>query len=370
MVTVIEQDIPGSSLCFYGNTAPSNTFSAVPLQSSFSLDEFSLMLYRNNQPNENGGATPTPKIVNRISIEPIWDASYITPSAITSYTAYFADVLAQPFIASQPLNDLTQNFFGFSATADLEWKTNQYGPGGSMLAPIVHQYENDVHYADKFVLHPWEDLKLKLLGATLKDDFPPVTAAEKLRNYMWYDQWIMNPNPVIKVRVELEEFNPSSQYYKRVHLNDLVLKDVAPTYELAQDVSITLLDLRRSSPTLLEKPFNRLASNAKFSLNSIDFRGAYPWGGVTPSKFMYSILLHTEHNPAATRYIRKYVKFDAGTTSNLEINGLLKEIGPLTIERFQWLEVKIYEFESRIVSNTQALTSRQMPAFWLNGSIT
>ena len=131
-----------------------------------------------------------------------------------------------------------------------------------------------------------------------------------------------------------------------------------------------LLDLRTSSPTLLEKPFDRLSSLNNFQLDNLDFRSAFPWGGKTPSKFMYSIILHTEGAPTATRYIRKYIKFDAGTTSNLEINGLLKDIGPLTIEVGQYLTAVIYQFESRIVISTEALTARQMPAFWLNGSIT
>tara|TARA_R110000824_G_scaffold158276_6_gene332059 strand:+ start:600 stop:1721 length:1122 start_codon:yes stop_codon:yes gene_type:complete len=373
MVTVIEQEIYASSLCFYGTTRPTDTGTAISLGESFALDVSSLFLYRNREPNPAGGVTPTPKIVNRISIEPLWDVSYITPSSIvvgaSTFTAYFADVLAQPFIASQRLNNLTQNFFGFSATADLEWKTNQYGPGGSMISPVVHQYENDVHYSDKFVLHPWEDLKFKLQGATLVDDFPgstsPVLAARKA---VWEQQWVSNPNPVLKVRVELEEFNPSSQYYKRVSLNDVTPKSGG--YELYSDENIMLLDLRTSSPTLLEKPFDRLSSLNNFQLDNLDFRSAFPWGGKTPSKFMYSIILHTEGAPTATRYIRKYIKFDAGTTSNLEINGLLKDIGPLTIEVGQYLTAVIYEFESRIVVSTEALTARQMPAFWLNGSIT
>ena len=85
---------------------------------------------------------------------------------------------------------------------------------------------------------------------------------------------------------------------------------------------------------------------------------------------MYSILLHTEGNPSATRYIRKYVRFAGDNASDLEINGLLKNIGPLSMKRGQHLKVRLYTQESAIPSVTEALSNRQMPAFWLNGTIT
>ena len=81
-------------------------------------------------------------------------------------------------------------------------------------------------------------------------------------------------------------------------------------------------------------------------------------------------MLHTEGDPSATRYIRKYVRFAGGAASDLEINGLLKDIGPLQINKGQWLTARLYSFESAIPALTEAHSARQMPAFWLNGTIT
>ena len=111
---------------------------------------------------------PTPKIINKISIEPLWNPSNLNPSAVTlpgapanPYFAFFADVKIQPYIATQPLNNLTQNFFAFSATNDVEWQLNQWGPSAGL------EKVNDIHFDDKFVLQPWEDLKIRLLDAQL-----------------------------------------------------------------------------------------------------------------------------------------------------------------------------------------------------------
>ena len=361
MVTVIEKEIYGSSLCFWGTTRPTNTITTIPLGESYALDVSSLMLYRNREPREGGGFPPSQKIINKISIEPVWEYSYLSPSAFDAYETYFKDVLVQPFIATPPLNNLTQNFFGFSATNNLEWKTNQFGP--ATQTTVV----NDVHYNDKFVLQPWEDLKIKLLGATEVDDMPGTTPPVKTQRLaIWNDLWINYPSPVVKVRIELEEFNPSSQYFTRVSLNDITLDGEA----LLSDQDITLLDMRTGSLTLGEPPFNRLFPNNYFQVQNLDFRGAYPWGGTSTTQFMYSILLETEGIPSATRYIRKYVRFSGDDTSDLEINGLLTDIGPINMQRGHRLVLRLYKFESEIPVLTEAHSARQMPAFWLNGAIT
>tara|TARA_R110000824_G_scaffold159639_1_gene334100 strand:- start:186 stop:1298 length:1113 start_codon:yes stop_codon:yes gene_type:complete len=370
MITVVEQEIYSSSLTFYGNTRPTNTLPGIAtfFGQSYSLDGSSVFIYRNRDPQSNGTFPPTQKRIKRISIEPLWDVSYLNPSAITvgptTYYAYFTNVSIQPFIASLPLNNLTQNFFGLSGSDDAEWRINQWGPA---VSPEV---VNDVHFDDEFVLQPWDDLKLKFLGAELGGTLPVASAADNIRYQMWRDQFYKRTTPVAKVRIEFEEFSPSSQYFHRESLNNANVKTekfASLTSNPWQDV--TLLDFQSTSPTLNEPPFNT-SSFSSFQLNSLDFRSAYPWGGTSTTQFMYSIMLHTEGNPPATRYIRKYVRFVGGAVSDLEINGLLKDLGPLQINKGQWLTARLYDFESAIPTTTEAHTARQMPAFWLNGTVT
>ena len=373
MVTVIEKEIYGSSLCFWGDTRDVPDRYANDLSpyfgQTYQLDTVSgsQMVYRNRDPQANGAFPPTPKIISKLSIEPLWTYSNINPSSVGgTYTAFFGNVRVQPYIATQPLNNLTQNFFAFSASNDVEWKLNQWGPTAGL------EDVNDIHYDDKFVLQPWEDLKIRLLNAdlsgTLQTQSPGVGPFNTARHRQWVDNWYNSTQPVAKIRIELDEFIPSSQYFHRVSLNDIEIDaDQIDNGSDYQDV--TLLDFRSTSPTLNEPPFNT-SSFTSFNLENLDFRGAYPWGGISTTKFMYSIMLHTEGNPSATRYIRKYVRFAGGAASDLEINGLLKDIGPLQIEKGQWLTAKLYAFGSAIPSATEAYTARQMPGFWLNGTIT
>lgn len=368
MVTIIEKDIYTSSLCFYGTTRPTDVVTQVQLGQTYALDLSSVMLYRNREPDINGAFPPTQKRINSISIEPLWDFNYIDKFAFapgpTTYYAYYHDLNIQPFIASQRLSNLTQNFFSFSASDDTKWTLNQNGPPLDATAP------NDIHYDDKFILQPWEDLKIRLHGVTLSSTLPAGGAGDAARLQLWNDTWISPSSiqPVAKIRIELEEFNPSSQYYHRVNLNGVQLNDSLDAIILDQDV--TLLDLREGSSTLQERPFDRLFYNNYFQLQNLDFRGAYPWGGLSTTRFMYSILLHTEGKPTATRYIRKYVGFQGGTATDLETNGLLQNIGPLNMQRGQYLTARIYAFQSSIPVVTEAHSARQMPAFWLNGVIT
>lgn len=329
------------------------------------------MVYRNRDPQSNGAFPPTPKIISKLSIEPLWTYSNINPSSVAGaggpYTAFFGDVRVQPYIATQPLNNLTQNFFAFSASNDIEWELNQWGPTAGL------EEVNDIHYDDKFVLQPWEDLKVRLLNAdlsgTLQTLAPGNSAAAALRQAQWVDNWYNSTQPVAKIRIELDEFTPSSQYFHRVSLNDIEVKAEVIDDGSSDYQDVTLLDFRSNSPTLNEPPFNT-SSFTSFNLENLDFRGAYPWGGISTTKFMYSIMLHTEGNPPATRYIRKYIRFAGGAASDLEINGLLKDIGPLLVDRGQWLTVRVYNFESAIPNATEAYSARQMPGFWLNGTIT
>lgn len=378
MVTVIEKEIYGSSLCFWGNTrdvpdryaedSPDNL--STYFGQTYQLDTVSgsQMVYRNRDPQANGAFPPTPKIISKLSIEPLWTYSNINPSSVAAfggpYTAFFGNVRVQPYIATQPLNNLTQNFFAFSASNDVEWELNQWGPSAGL------EDVNDIHYDDKFVLQPWEDLKIRLLNADLSGTLQPVAPgpADGARHAQWVDNWYNSTQPVAKIRIELDEFIPSSQYFHRVSLNDIVIV-AEEIYDGSDYQDVTLLDFRSTSPTLNEPPFNT-SSFTSFNLENLDFRGAYPWGGISTTKFMYSIMLHTEGNPSATRYIRKYVRFAGGAASDLEINGLLKDIGPLLVDKGQWLTVRLYKFASAIPTATEAYTARQMPGFWLNGTIT
>lgn len=372
MITVVEQEIYGSSLCFWGDTRPVtgatggvfpgvNTF----FGETYAINPSSITLYYNKDPQINGSFPPTQKRIKRISLEPTWSVSDLNPSSVTqpteplptTYTVFFKDIKVQPFIASHPLNNLTQNFFGFSASDNVEWQINQWGPTSS--TDVV----NDVHFSDECVLNPWESLKLKFNGADIGGSLPGNSPFNPVRYAMWTEQFFNKP--IFKVRVELEEFSPSSQYFHRVNLNDIALKIEGISY----DQDVTLLDFRSTSPTLNDPPFNSTQFTS-FKLENLDFRGAYPWGGINTTKFMYSIMLHTEGDPSATRYIRKYVRFAGGAASDLEINGLLKDIGPLQINKGQWLTARLYSFESAIPALTEAHSARQMPAFWLNGTIT
>tara|TARA_R110000765_G_scaffold178237_3_gene283773 strand:+ start:2662 stop:3780 length:1119 start_codon:yes stop_codon:yes gene_type:complete len=372
MITVVEQDIYTSSLCFWGTSRPTNVSPGnLPLGQTYALNPSSVMIYRNREPNASGGVTPTTKRINRISIEPLWEYNYMNQYAYlqlpsTYYYSFFYDVALQPFIATPMLNNLTQNFFGFSASDDVEWKLNQYGPA------VNTSSVNDIHYDDKFVLHPWEDLKVRLLNASFSSTLPGAGAADAARKLVWMGAWVNSTVPVAKIRIEMEEFTPSSQYYHRVSLNDLALEPGSDPLELegGTDQEIMLVDLREGSPTLLEKPFDRLFFNNYFQLQNLDFRGAYPWGGTASTSFMYSIILHTEGNPPATRFIRKYVLFKGAAPSDLEINGLLEDIGPLNMQRGQYLTVSISNFEFGSPVSSEVFSARQAPAFWLNGSIT
>jgi len=377
MITVVEQEIYGSSLCFWGNTRDVPDRYAVEVLSlntlsqtfgqTYELDTVSgsQMVYRNRQPQSNGSFPPTPKIINKLTIEPLWNPSNVNFSSINAANYFFfGDVKIQPYIATQPLNNLTQNFFAFSATNDVEWQLNQWGASAGL------EQVNDIHFDDKFVLQPWEDLKIRLLDAQLSGTAQEKSQGNNTWDYLRYRMWteVWYSQPVAKIRIEMEEFVPSSQYYHRASLNDLAEKggELDPGVDY-QDV--TLLDFRTSSLTLTEPPFNT-SSFANFSLENLDFRGAYPWGGTGTSRFMYSIMLHTEGNPPATRYIRKYVRFAGAAVSDLEINGLLNDIGPVQIEKGQWLTARVYSLASLIPTTTGALAYRQMPAFWLNGTVT
>lgn len=365
MTTIVEKEIYGSSLCFWGTTRPSGT--TIPdldtiFGESYGLNVCSVVVYANREPNPNGGFPPSPKIVNRISFEPTFDLSYLDPSAAPVGEVYFQDVTTQPFIASKTKNDLTRDYYGFSATNDVEWRVNKWGPAASIS--IV----NDVQYEDKFVLMPWEDLKVKLYSMTLNDTLPDNTPGKTARFQTW-NTLVTSPtnaSSLFKIRIEFEEWNPSSQYYHRVSLNDLTLTGTA----IDGDQDVILVDLREDSSTLLAPPFDKLFFNNKFLLENLDFRGAYPWGGVGTSKFMYSIMLLTEGHPEKTRYIRKYVRFQGSTATDLEINGLLLNVGPLEMQRGEYLIAKVYAFESVISATEEAHSSRQMPAFWLNGTVT
>ncbi len=177
MITVVEQEIYGSSLCFWGDTRPELyvSYGVYPIispffASSYALNPSAITLYYNKDPQINGSFPPTQKRIKRISLEPTWSVSDLNPSSVTplstAYTVFFKDIKVQPFIASHPLNNLTQNFFGFSASDNVEWQINQWGPTSS--TDVV----NDVHFSDECVLQPWELLKLKFNGADIGGSLP------------------------------------------------------------------------------------------------------------------------------------------------------------------------------------------------------
>ena len=260
MITVVEKEIHCSSLCFYGTTRDTPDRYAVQVGTGKTLSEFfgqtfaldtvsgNQMIYRNRDPRSDGSFPPTPKIVTKISIEPMWTQSNISPEYPSGKSAFFADVKIQPYIATQPLNDLTQNFFAFSATNDVEWELNQWSPSAGL------EKVNDVHFDDKFVLQPWEDLKVRLLNADLSGTLQPFaqgnSTADNARWEEWRVGWKNSAQPAAKIRIEMKEFVPSSQYYHRTSLNDIKVKgnELSATPEGWQEV--TLLDFRSASLTL------------------------------------------------------------------------------------------------------------------------
>ena len=368
MITVVEQDIYTSSLCFWGTTKPTDiTAGSLPLGETYALNPSSVTIYENREPDENGAYPPTLKRVNRISLEPLWEYSYMNKYSLvalgSTYEGYFENVALQPFVAASIRNSVNKNYFGFSSSDNVEWHLNQNGPAFSTSR------ENDVHYDDKFVLQPYDVLKVRLLSAALSSTLPAAGAADAFRTQFWQEGWMQSTVPVAKIRIELEEFTPSSQYYHKASLNDID-EPKLPYGTLDKDTDVMLIDLREGSPTLQHPPFLNLFAGNYFQLQNLDFRGSYPWGGTAGTTFMYSILLYTEGQPTATRYIRKYVLFKGGAATDLEINGLLSNVGPINMKRGQYLEARIYSFQAFIPTTQETYTSRQMPAFWLNGIVT
>lgn len=344
--TVIEKEIYGSSLCFWtGDPTKNSNFG-----DTYDVDTSSVMLFRNVK--DNGGPGPT-RIVKSMSVEPLWVSGYPAEGKYGPRFYYFYDVLAQPFIKSGRSNP---QYFLFSGTNNIEWKLNEWGP------EVELDVVNDVHFDDPFLLAPNEELKFRLYGCRIGSG----TVAGALQTYMFTTGW--NPNKVLKVRVELEDYVDPKGWYGRVSLNDLVIK--AGILDPDEDQEVNLLDLREGSTTLEEAPFKDMTTSSIFQVNNLDFRGNYPWGGSSSSyRFMYSIYLKTEV-PTTSRLIRRYVRYSGNASSDLEQNGLLQDIGPLKLKRGQYLTVVVHSFQFYFDSTPDIPGNRQMPAFWLNGALT
>ena len=349
---VIEKEIYGSSLCWWpgDSTIPTGSVDS-ELGQSYDLNACAVEIWRAR--DEFGGPIPARK-VKKVSFEPIWASSYLDPFTYLGTDYYFKDVLIQPFIRT---NEVASDLYAFSSTNDLEFKINKWGP--TVNLDVV----NDFHMDDEFIVKEQESLCIRLNGAQIVG---AGTGAATIKNLMW-DAW--RQSPVAKVRIEMVNHDQTQKYFSRTPLNDLDWKG-ADKIGINADDEVILLDLRASSIEL-NSALSALNEDNEFLVSSLDFRGSYPWGGYNSnSRFMYSIILHTEGLPADPRIVRKYVRYSGGNASDLEINGLLKDIGPLSVKYGQWMSVKIYESGFALNSTADAANFRQMPAFWLNGSIT
>ena len=305
---VVEKEIYGSSLCWWPGdpTIPTGAVDS-ELGQSYDLNACAVEVWRAR--GKNGEGLP-PMRVKKVSIEPLWASSYL-----------------------DPFTYLSTDLYAFSATNDLEFKVNKWGPQSNL--DVV----NDFHMDDEFVVNEQESLMIRLSGAQIVG---AGTGANAIKNAMW-DAW--RESVAIKVRFEMVPHDPTERYFSRTNFNDLDWKPPSKV-DLLTDTELTLLDLR---PELCR----------------------YPGGGYdSGSRYMYSIILHTEGKPSETKNIRTYIRYSGGNASDLEINGLLKDIGPIAIKKGQWLTVKIFLFEFALNSTAASASYRQMPAIWLNGSIT
>jgi hypothetical protein len=349
---VVEKEIYGSSLCWWPGdpTIPTGAVDS-ELGQSYDLNACAVEVWRAR--GKNGEGLP-PMRVKKVSIEPLWASSYLDPFTFLSTDYYFKDVIAQPFIRD---NKVAANLYAFSATSDFEFKVNQWGPQSNL--DVV----NDFHMDDEFVVNEQESLMIRLSGAQIVG---AGTGANAIKNAMW-DAW--RESVVIKVRFEMVPHDPTERYFSRTNFNDLDWKPPGKV-DLLTDTELTLLDLRQANLDITPA-LSALTDTNEFLVSSLDFRGAYPWGGYNSgSRYMYSIILHTEGKPSDTKNIRKYIRYSGGNASDLERNGLLKDIGPIAMKKGQWLTVKIFLFEFALNSTAASATYRQMPAIWLNGSIT
>ena len=351
--TVIEKEIYGSSLCWWPSdpTIPTGAVDS-GLGESWELDVCSVELWRNRDAD---GLPGKPMKVTKFSLEPLWASSNISPVEFGGSDYWFKDVLIAPFINYNPISYV----YAFSATDDLEFKLNQNGPA-TALATV-----NDVHFDDAFVLQPEESIKVRLYGAQTAGG-----SNNAVKNSMWT---AFRESVIFKMRIEMEPWDERKLYFSRTSFNQLSFKSAAVPTSLSADQELVLLDLRpdTSGSVLNTNAFSSLTDTNQFTISSLDFRASYPWGGYNSgNRFMYSIILNTEGNPEARRFIRKYVRYSGGDTSDLEINGLLKDIGPINMKKGQFLTVEVYTFEFQTRTDVNAHGFRQMPALWLNGSIT
>lgn len=345
--TVIEKEVYGSSLAFWeGDPSKESSMGA-----SYTVDPSSVSLFMNKTPDGNPGP---PKMVTRVSVEPLWASGYTDPFEDGGKFFYFKNVYVQPFIKSNRANP---EYFLFSGSDEVEWKLNQWGPTTNLA--VV----NDIHYDDRFVVQPLEELKIRMYGSYIASG----TVTSATNTAMWA-AW--NESKIFKVRVEMEDYDPAKVWYGRKSLNSLAIKnpDLDPA---TSDQEVVLLDLRDGSDHMNEVPFKDMDTSSSFTVSTLDFRGNYPWGGNSSSfRFMYSIMLNTARFPSQSRTLRKYIRFSANNTNDLELNGLLDNIGPVKIQRGQFLSVIIHSFEFYWLGTGSIWQNRQMPGFWYNGSLT
>lgn len=350
--TVIEKEVYGSSLCFWSGDPDKEP----SMGGSYTVDPSSVSLFMNKTSDGNPGP---PKMVTRVSVEPLWASGYTDPFPYGSKFYYFKDVYVQPFIKSNRSNP---EYFLFSGSNEVQWGLNQWGPELS-LSVKENRRGNDIHYDDPFVVQPLEELKIRLYGAYVASG----TIPGGINTVMW-NAWKVSK--IFKVRVEMEDYHPSKTWYGRTSLNtlDIQSEDLFPT---GVDQEVVLLDLRDGSDHMKEVPFKDMATSSSFSLSTLDFRGNYPWGSFsTDFRFLYSILLKTHRFPAQSRTLRKYLIFRGADSNDLEINGLLDNIGTVKVKRGQYLTAIIHSFQFNWSDTGTTHANRQMPGFWYNGSLT
>lgn len=351
MTHVVEKTIYGSSLCFFGTKA------SVPtgFTKTYDVDSSSVSLFLNKDPDTTLGLPP--KQITRVTFMPIWASGYMDTSLGAAYQTYsFSSVIIQPFVRTA---ESVATYYLFSGTNDLEFRLNQEGT--SPRDGLNIGQSNDVLYDDPIILHTNEDFKCRMYDA--EENFPSPA----------FDPWRngFSSSPIVKVRVEYEDFSPSSLYYGRTSLNDLNIAGGV----IASDEEVMLLDLQTSSSLWDTAPFYKVFAPSspatEFSVTELALRGNYPFGGFnSTTEWVYSIFLHTAGMPGDVRTIRKFLRFSAGNTYDLEQSDLLKDFGPIKMKPGQFLTATIYALDSAFNTTVQSEVHRQMPYFALKGTPT
>ena len=344
------------------NVAPAGSSNS----NSFDITNGAVTIYNGRNPEPAG--TPRPAIkVTSIRVEPEW-----TANLLANQTHFMYNVYAIPFILTQGQPWRTtrrgpgvQNRIVFSANTGEEWELNAFS-GTSQGVP------NDRWYADPFVVHPYESLRIRLHDATTAGNAAAV-----------WNSWDKDLS-VLNVTIEYEDYEPDDRYYGRVSTNDIVYKEkpdhqpIPTTAETTRGyIELPLIDLYASSVLFNEAPFNRVTETDHFQLDELSFRSGYPFGGfqstvgsLSATNYMYDLRIQHQTDPASDYNLRRFMSYTAGESTQLDYRTLLKE--PFTLKKGQLLMARIYTTgfsAGSKLDDTNQYYYRQAPAFWFNGIV-